>query len=156
MSAELFTSRKLSVAAKLNYCNAQMMCNTERANTLTSSIFAKQSASAIDKANKTQIAYAVYQTAMNAASATTEDGKAPENYADLKADAEAALSKALADIDQASAMTDAEIQGLNMQQTVIDQQKKMLETQLNTYTNELENVSKAEEGAIKKDAPSFK
>ena len=145
MAAELFTARKLSVTARLNLCNAQMMSNTERANALTSSIFAKQSAAALDKAQQSQKAYADYSKAIQG-DVSQED----------KTKAESELSEALAKIDTQSAMTNAEIQGLNMQQTVLDQQKKMLETQLNAYTNELENVGKAEEGAIKKDTPSYK
>ena len=146
MGYALFTARKLSVTARLNLCNAQMMSNTERANALTSTIFAKQSASALDKAQASQKAYAEYSAAISKENVTQDE----------KTKAESELSKALADVDIKSAMTNAEIQGLNMQQTVLDQQKKMLETQLNAYTNELENVSKAEESAIKSSTPSYK
>ena len=149
MSAELFTARKLSVTARLNLCNAQMMSNTERANALTSSIYAIQSKSALDKSQASQKAYADYASKVN--NLKSDD----KNYQQDKTKAESELSKALAQIDTKSAMTDAEIQGMNMQQTVLDQQKKMLETQLNAYNNELENVQKAEENAIKNSTPKF-
>ncbi len=143
MGYALFTARKLSLTTRLNQSNAQLMSNSERANSLTVSIYAKQSASALDKATKSQEAYKEYSSAIQGADETA------------KSEAQAVLNEALAEIDTQSAMTDAEIQQLNMQQTCLDQERERLQTQLNSYQNELESVEKAEEEAIKNAAPKF-
>lgn len=150
MGYALFTARKLSLTSRLNLCNAQVMSNTERANALTNTIYAIQNKSAMDKSMQSQEAYAKYAKEVKGLDSESED------YQKQKTAAEATLNEALAKIDTDSAMTDAEIQGLNMQQTLLDQQKKTLETQLNAYNNELDAVKKAEEDAIKNSAPSYK
>ena len=150
MGYALFTARKLSINARLNLCNAQVASNTERANALTNTIYSKQSKSAMDKATKTLEAQKAYTNAVKDLDSSADD------YTSKQTAAQSKLDEALAEISKESAMTDMEIQGLNMQQTALDQQRKMLETQLNAYTNELETVGKAEEDAIKKSAPSFK
>ena len=150
MGYALFTARKMSLTTRLNLCNAQIMSNSERANTLTMDIFSIQNKTAMEKANKTLAAQTTYSEALNG---IKSDDK--EYYSKQQA-AEAELNRALTEIQKESAMSDLEIQGLNMQQTMLDQQRKMLETQLNAYNNELEQVGKAEEDAIKKATPSYK
>ena len=115
--------------------------------------------------NESQNAYKTYsnsiKTATEAYNQVVDGGNqdkieaAKEVYANAKTDAEAKLNEAIAEISKASAMTDAEISGLNMQQTLLDQQKKTLETQLNAYKNELDNVDKAETDGIKNSTPKF-
>ena len=150
MGYALFTARKMSLTTRLNLCNAQIMSNSERANTLTMDIFSIQNKTAMEKANKTLAAQTTYSETLNGIKSDDE-----EYYSKQQA-AEAELNRALTEIQKESAMSDLEIQGLNMQQTMLDQQRKMLETQLNAYNNELEQVGKAEEDAIKKATPSYK
>ena len=119
------------------------MSITEKEYSLTASIFAKQSASALDSTKASQAAYAQYESAINAGGDKSKES------------AEAALNSALAEIDVQTAMTDAEIQTLKQQQTMYDLQKKNLQTQLNAYQNELDAVEKAEENAIKGSTPKF-
>jgi chromosome segregation ATPase len=145
MGYALFTARKLSVSTRLNTCNSQLASNTERAYTLTSSIFAKQSQSALDSSVASQNAYKAYEAVI------TQDGVTEEQ----KTAADSTLKKALADAEVKSAQTNTEIQALNLDQTRLDQEKKRLETQLNAYQNELDGVEKAEETAIKNAAPKY-
>ena len=152
MGYALFTARKLSVTTRLNNCNANLMSITEKEYALTASIFAKQNASALDSTKASQEAYAKYETAMNGLAGMDSS---TDEYKTAKTNAETALNKAIADIDVKSAMSDAEIQTLNQQQTMYDLQKKNLETQLNAYQNELDAVEKAEENAIKGSTPKF-
>lgn len=149
MGYALFTARKLSVTTRLNSCNAQLMSLTEKEYSLSSSIFAKQNASALNSTKASQEAYTKYANTVNGLDSTSE------NYNSAKKDAENELNKALAEIDTQTAMSDAEIQELNQLQTNYDLQKKRCETQLNAYQNELESVEKAEQNAIKKSAPNF-
>ena len=51
--------------------------------------------------------------------------------------------------------TNTQIQQLNQKQTLLDQERQRLQTQLNAYSNELSNVEKAEESAIKNSTPKF-
>ena len=167
MGYALFTARKLSVSSRLNLCNAHIMSNTERAYSLTARISALQSQSSLDKTTQSKNAYTEYSKAVTSASdeyqtvlknekaTDAEKDAAKEKYNTAQTKAQGILNEALAEIDSKSAMTDIEIQDLNMEQTQLDQQKKTLETQLTAYTNELEAVEKAEEDAIKKAAPKF-
>ena len=52
-------------------------------------------------------------------------------------------------------MSNVEIQKLNQKQTILDQERQRLQTQLTAYQNELTNVEKAEESAIKNATPKF-
>jgi chromosome segregation ATPase len=150
MGYALFTARKMSLTTRLNLCNAQIMSNSERANALTMDIFTIQNKTAMEKANKTLAAQTKYTETLSGLD--VED----KEYNKKQSEAEAELNKAMTEIARESAMDDLQIQGLNMQQTMLDQQRKMLETQLNAYNNELEQVGKAEEDAIKKATPSYK
>ena len=150
MGYALFTARKMSLTARLNLCNAQIMSNSERANKLSMDIFSLQNKNSIEKANQTLAAQTKYTEKLNKLDANAE------NYYEEQQKAEAELNEATAKINKESLMSDLQIQGLNMQQTQLDQQRKYLETQLTAYSNELEAVGKAEEDAIKKAAPSYK
>ena len=141
MGYALFTARKLSITTRLNSCNAQLMSNTEQNYSLTASIFAKQNASALKANQASQAAYQVYANAIQNGGNETA--------------AKAALDAKLAKISSETAMDDVEIQQLNQQVTLLDMEKKKLETQLNAFQNELDNVTKAEESAIKNAAPKF-
>lgn len=145
MGYALFTARKLSVTTRLNTCNAQLTSNTERAYSLTNTIFTKQSKAALDSSLASQKAYKEYEAAVSGENVSAE----------AKEKADAALQSALADAELVSTQSNTEIQELNLEQTRLDQEKKRLETQLNAYQNELDNVEKAEGDAIKNATPNF-
>ena len=145
MGYALFTARKLSVNTRLNSCNANLTSLTERENVLTQSIFAKQQASALQANRDNTAALKAYNEAMNQAG---DDTKAQEL-------AKNALDQRMLEIEKNTMMNDAEIFSLNQQQTLIDMEKKSLETQLKAFQNELDSVQKAEENAIKGSTPKF-
>ena len=141
MGYALFTARKLSVNTRLNSCNANLMSLTEKEFALTQSIFVKQQA-ASTKANKANLeALQEYNSALQNGEDSTK--------------AKAALDEKMAKIQEQTTMDDAEIFGLNQQQTLLDMEKKNLETQLKAFQNELDSVQKAEENAIKGSTPKF-
>nr|MCR5261870.1 hypothetical protein [Candidatus Gastranaerophilales bacterium] len=72
-----------------------------------------------------------------------------------KDDAKAALDTKMKEIDTQNQLSQTKIAKLNQQQTLLDLEKKTLETQLQAYNNELSNVEKAEEDSIKKSAPGY-
>ena len=167
MGYALFTARKLSLTTRLNLCNAQLMSNSERANALTQSIYAARTKSATEANKLTTEAYKTYTSSLKSANdiykavldneASTEEAKedAKDKYTIAKAEADSILDEALSEISLGTAMDDLEIEALNMQQTTLDQQRETLETQLNAYSKELENVEKTEGEAIKSAAPNF-
>ena len=69
--------------------------------------------------------------------------------------ADAVLQKALREAEAKQTQSNVEIQKLNQKQTLLDQERQRLQTQLNAYSNELSNVEKAEESAIKNSTPKF-
>jgi len=141
MGFAIFTLRKLTLTARINQCNAQAMINSERANTLTQKIYAKQTAQNLAKSNATLQAYQQYQASVDAGIEFSV--------------ARASLDVELAKIDADSVASNAEVQELNILQNALDMERNILETQLNAYSNELENVKKAEEQAIKNSIPKF-
>ena len=153
MGYALFTARKLSVSTRLNMCNTNLACNTEKAYSLSNSIFVKQSKRDLELTTATQNAYAVYEKAVSDANSTYEGNTEKINAAVTAADA--VLQKALKEAEFKQTQSNTEIQQLNQKQTLLDQERQRLETQLNAYTNELSNVEKAEESAIKNSAPKF-
>ena len=141
MGYALFTARKLSLNTRLNSCNANLTALTERENVLTQSIFAKQQASAMLANQKNLEALQEYNSALQNGEDSTK--------------AKAALDEKMAEIKKQSTMDETEIFGLNQQQTLLDMEKKNLETQLKAFQNELDSVQKAEENAIKGSTPKF-
>ena len=65
------------------------------------------------------------------------------------------FQKALKEAELKQTQTNTQIQQLNQKQTLLDQERQRLQTQLNAYSNELSNVEKAEESAIKNSTPKF-
>ena len=73
MGYALFTARKMSLTTRLNLCNAQIMSNSERANTLTMDIFSIQNKTAMEKANKTLAAQTTYSETLNGIKSDDEE-----------------------------------------------------------------------------------
>jgi len=141
MGYAIFTLRKFTLTSRINQCNTRAMLLSERANSLTNQIYAKQNAKNQAVSAATAKAYKQYQASVDAG----------VEFNVAKVD----LDEALAKIDADSIGTDTEIQNLNMAQTAMDMERQTLETQLNAYQKELENVKKAEETAIKNSTPKF-
>ena len=141
MGYALFFARKLSLTARVNGLNAQLMSISQQQMDLTNKISAKQNAANL----RTAVAN------NNAASIYTKDLK---SGGDTKA-AEANYNEAVSSNDLQNAIDNVEINNLNQQQTALDTQRKTLETQLNAAQNELSQVEKAEESAIKNSTAKY-
>ena len=142
MGYALFTARKLSLNTRLNNCNAKLASATEREYALSQTIFAKQQALS-QRVNKENLeALQAYTAAISQEGADKDQAKAD-------------LDEKMKEIEIASTMDNAEIFGLNQQQTMLDMEKKNYETQLKAFQNELEAVQKSEESAIKNSTPKF-
>ena len=153
MGYALFTARKLSVTTRLNMCNAILACNTEKTYSLSNSIFVQQSKRDLELSTATQNAYSVYEKAVTTANEQNKGNTDAINTAVSAADA--VLQKALKEAEAKQTQSNVEIQKLNQKQTLLDQERQRLQTQLNAYSNELSNVEKAEESAIKNSTPKF-
>ena len=153
MGYALFTARKLSLSTRINMCNANLTSNTEKTYALSNSIFTQQSKAALELTTASQNAYSVYEKAVSDAN---EKNKGNDAAIDTAVNAaEAVLQKALKAAELKQTMTNVEIQKLNQKQTILDQERQRLQTQLTAYQNELTNVEKAEESAIKNATPKF-
>lgn len=148
MGYALFTARKLSLTARLNACNAQLMLNADKANTITNSIFQQQSAINLQSSTQSQAAYQEYADIISSS-------QEQDDYDKVARTAKANLDAKLSSISLFTQMNDVQIQKLNQQQNLLDLERQRLETQLNAYQSELEKVEKAEETAIKNSAPKF-
>ena len=153
MGYALFTARKLSISTRLNMCNANLACNTEKTYSLSNSIFVQQSKRDLELSTATQNAYSVYEKAVTDANSTY--GSETEKINAATSQAESVLQKALKEAELKQTQTNTQIQQLNQKQTLLDQERQRLQTQLNAYSNELSNVEKAEESAIKNSTPKF-
>ena len=153
MGYALFTARKLSVSTRLNMCNANLACNTEKTYSLSNSIFVQQSKRDLELSTATQNAYSVYEKAVT--DANNKYGSDTEKINAATSQAESVLQKALKEAELKQTQTNTQIQQLNQKQTLLDQERQRLQTQLNAYSNELSNVEKAEESAIKNSTPKF-
>lgn len=145
MGYALFTARKLALTARLNKCNANLMNISEKCYTLTDSIFAKETQKSQQSAQAQQAAYNKYAQTISQTNITDAQKKA----------AEVEMNKALAESSAKTVKLTAEINQMNSIQTQLDLQRERLETQLNATQNELENVKKTEESAIKNSVPKF-
>ena len=141
MGYAIFTLRKFTLTSRINQCNTRAMLLSEKANSITNQIYAKQNAKNQAVSAATMKAYQQYQASVDAG----------VEFSVAKVD----LDEALAKIDADSIGTETEIQNLNMAQTAMDMERQTLETQLNAFQKELENVKKAEESAIKNSTPKF-
>lgn len=141
MGYALFFARKLSLTARVNGLNAQLMSISQQQMDLTNKISAKQNAANLRTAVANNNAASIYT-------------KALKNGGDTQA-AEANYNEAVSSNDLQNAIDNVEINNLNQQQTALDTQRKTLETQLNAAQNELSQVEKAEESAIKNSTAKY-
>ena len=132
MGYALFTSRKLSLSTRLNMCNANLACNTEKTYSLSNSIFVQQSKRDLELSTATQNAYSVYEKAVTKANEQYKGDNDAINNAVTQA--ESVLQKALKDADAKQTQSNVEIQKLNQKQTLLDQERQRLQTQLNYQT----------------------
>ncbi len=141
MGYALFFARKLSLTARVNGLNAQLMSISQQQMDLTNKISAKQNAANLRTAVANNNAASIYT-------------KALKSGGDTQA-AEANYNEAVSSNDLQNAIDNVEINNLNQQQTALDTQRKTLETQLNAAQNELSQVEKAEESAIKNSTAKY-
>ncbi len=141
MGYALFFARKLSLTARVNGLNAQLMSISQQQMDLTNKISAKQNAANLRTAVANNNAASIYTKALKSGGDTQT--------------AEANYNEAVSSNDLQNAMDNVEINNLNQQQTALDTQRKTLETQLNAAQNELSQVEKAEESAIKNSTAKY-
>lgn len=141
MGYALFFARKLSLTARVNGLNAQLMSISQQQMDLTNKISAKQNAANLRTAVANNNAASIYT-------------KALKSGGDTQA-AEANYNEAVSSNDLQNAIDNVEINNLNQQQTALDTQRKTLETQLNAAQNELSQVEKAEDSAIKNSTAKY-
>ena len=153
MGYALFTARKLSLTTRINTCNANLTINSEKANALSNSIFAKQQKAALELSTANQNAYSIFEKTIKDAEEKNSGNDDAINNAMIKA--QYTLQKAMSAASQKQSMSNIEIQQLSQQQNLLDQERQSLQTQLTAYQNELTNVEKAEETAIKNSTPKF-
>ena len=135
MGYALFTARKLSLTARVNSLNARLMAVSNQQMALADQIYAAQSS------NNLQNAYA-QKDAISTFSAAIAGGT---DYSVAFADYQTSLS----DINLSSTESNMSIAALKSQENALDMERETLQTQLNAASQELENVKKAEEQAIK-------
>lgn len=137
MGYALFTARKLSLQARVNNLNAQLMSISNQQDALTNQITGKQTAANLRTANASANAYSIFANSSQSASDS------------------ATLQKTLAQNELANTLSNTEIQGLQAKVNALDTARESLETQLNAASNELQAVEKAEESAIKNATPKY-
>ena len=142
MGYALFFARKLSLTARVNQMNAQLMMVSNEQMRLTDQIASKQQAANMSNNNAKMKAISTYKSALDQG---TDEAKA-----------KAAYEEAMAKSDNDKSTSDLDIMGLQMKVDSLDLRRKYLETQLNVAQQELESVEKAEENAIKASTPKYK
>lgn len=144
MGYALFFARKLSLTARVNQMNAQLMVISNQQNDLTNQIAAKQNAM------NTRTATANLTAAKNYKSAIGDGSDSSKVTA-----AQSAYDEAMAQNSLLNTTDDIDIQGLQSQVDALDLRRETLETQLTAAQQELEAVEKAEESAIKAATPKY-
>ena len=137
MGYALFTARKLALQSRVNNLNAQLMAISNQQNALTDQITNKQMMSDLRSANAAANAYSIFQSS----------GQSDKDTATLQS--------TLAQNEKAKTMSNIEITNLQSKVNALDTTREALETQLNSASNELQQVEKAEESAIKNATPQY-
>ena len=137
MGYALFTARKLALQSRVNNLNAQLMAISNQQNALTDQITNKQMMSDLRSANAAANAYSIFQGSSQSDKDT------------------ATLQSTLAQNEKAKTMSNIEITNLQSKVNALDTTREALETQLNSASNELQQVEKAEESAIKNATPQY-
>ena len=137
MGYALFTARKLALQSRVNNLNAQLMAISNQQNALTDQITNKQMMSDLRSANAAANAYSIFQSS----------GQSDKDTATLQS--------TLAQNEKAKTMSNIEITNLQSKVNALDTTREALETQLNAASNELQQVEKTEESAIKNATPQY-
>lgn len=137
MGYALFTARKLALQSRVNNLNAQLMAISNQQNALTDQITNKQMMSDLRSANAAANAYSIFQSS----------GQSDKDTATLQS--------TLAQNEKTKTMSNIEITNLQSKVNALDTTREALETQLNAASNELQQVEKAEESAIKNATPQY-
>ena len=137
MGYALFTARKLALQSRVNNLNAQLMAISNQQNALTDQITNKQMMSDLRSANAAANAYSIFQSS----------GQSDKDTATLQS--------TLAQNEKAKTMSNIEITNLQSKVNALDTTREAFETQLNAASNELQQVEKAEESAIKNATPQY-
>ena len=149
MGYALFTARKLALTARVNQLNAQLMSISQQQMDLANQISNKQQANNMRTASANMAALNIFQNTMGGVDSSSSD------YQKTFDTAQMTYNKAMAQNTVDSTMSDAEIQQLSQQDNALDMQRETLETQLNAAQQELEQVKKTEESAIKNATPKY-
>ena len=137
MGYALFTARKLSLQTRVNQLNAQLMAISNQQDALTQKITNKQIETNLKIANSNTKAYSIFASSSQSTADSTK------------------LNKTLSDNELASTLSNVEIQGLQAKVDVLDTTRQSLQTQLTAAQNELSQVEKTEESAIKNATPKY-
>ena len=113
------------------------MAISNQQNALTDQITNKQMMSDLRSANATANAYSIFQSSGQSDSDT------------------ATLQSTLAQNEKTNTMSNIEITNLQSKVNALDTTREALQTQLNAASNELQQVEKAEESAIKNATPKY-
>ena len=135
MGYGLFTSRKASLQSNINSLNSRLMQIQNEKNALTNKIANQQNINNMKSANYQAQLTSVFSSNIANGMSQTE---ALMNY-----------QNALAQNSLTSTQNNMGISALQQKDQAYDTQISQLQTQLNAQSQELENVKKAEESAIK-------
>lgn len=144
MGYALFTARKLSLNARVNNLNAQLMTISNQRDSLTRQIAAKQNAANLRTAQAKADAANVFSQALESDSSTEARTKAENDY-----------NKTIADNEVLNSISNFEIAALEAQDNVLDNSQQSIQTRLTAAQKELESVEKAEESGIKNASPKY-
>ena len=135
MGYALFTARKLALTARVNSLNARLMAIANQQNALTEQIYLNQTGSNMQSAIAQQQQASLF-------SANISDGM---DYGQAYASYQSGMAQNMI----TSTENNMSISALKSQENALDMERETLTTELNAATQELENVKKAEEQAIK-------
>ena len=137
MGYALFTARKMSLQTRVNQLNAQLMAISNQQDALTQKITNNQMQTNLGIAKKNADAYSVFLKSDQGTSASAK------------------LNKTLSDNELTSTLSNVQIQGLQSQVDILDTARQSIQTQLNAAQQELSQVEKTEESAIKNATPKY-
>lgn len=137
MGYALFTARKMSLQTRVNQLNARLMSISNQQDALTQQITNKQLTNGLRIASANCEAYEVFKNSSQSDSDLLE------------------LNSSLSNSELATQMSNFDIQALQSKVDVLDTARQSITTQLNAAQQELQQVEKAEESAIKNSTPKY-
>ena len=150
MGYALFTARKMSLQAKVNQYNLQLMKLSDKENQLTQKTAALQNRNNAITAAQNR---GEFFSKIGGAVVGTVIGLGPV----LGSEAGGAIGKGISKVGKAGqqAFTEYQQNEIAREQTAIDTEKNRLNTLLTKAQNELSQVEKSEESAIKNATPKY-